>query len=160
TTKSITQEYSRRVVQKRLDSKKPISIVMAIPNHPWTKATPDAAQVRIAMTTATEGVHDGVLFEVTHDTNLDSDEPIIELLSRPGRINSDLSVGVDVTKAAHLLSNEGICHDGVKLHGGGFLLSASEAEHLGLGNRPNLERYIRPYRNGRDLAQLSRGKMV
>lgn len=160
TTKSITQEYSRRVVQKRMDGKKPLSIIMAIPNHPWTKATPDAAQVRIAMTVAVEGDHDGILHEVMHESGLETDEPVIELSARTGKINSDLSVGVDVTKATHLLSNEGICHDGVKLHGGGFLISPSEAEHLGLGKRLKLEKYIRPYRNGRDLAQASRGKLV
>jgi hypothetical protein len=160
TTKSITQEYSRRVVQKRIDGKKPLSIVMAIPNHPWTKATPDAAQVRIAMTVAIEGDHNGTLLEVTRESGLDTDEPIIELSPRNGKINSDLSVGVDVTKAVHLLANEGVCHDGVKLHGGGFLITRAEAEHLGLGRRTGLEKHIRPYRNGRDLAQHSRGKMV
>ncbi len=73
TTKSITQEYSRRVVAKRMEGKTPLSLVMAIPNHPWTKATPDAAQVRIAMTAATLGEHEGVLNEVVHESALDTD---------------------------------------------------------------------------------------
>lgn len=160
TTKSITQEYCRRVVAKRMDSKHPVSLVMAIPNHPWTRATPDAAQVRIAMTVVAPGEHLGTLNDVIHESELDSDEPRIEFETRYGRINSDLTVGVDVTKTMHLLANEGICHDGVKLHGRGFIVTATEAEHLGLGKRSKLERYIRPYRNGRDLAQLSRGLMV
>src|SRR5262249_46495610 len=105
TTKSITQEYCRRVVAKRMDSKHPISLLMAIPNHPWTKATPDAAQVRIAMTVASSGAHEGVLNEVVHEAALDTDEPKIEFASRVGKINSDLTIGVDVTKTKRLLAN-------------------------------------------------------
>jgi hypothetical protein len=45
TTNSITQEFSRRVMTKRMEGKSPISLVMAINDHPWTKATDEAAQV-------------------------------------------------------------------------------------------------------------------
>ncbi|MGB8841737.1 MAG: DNA methyltransferase [Aliidongia sp.] len=55
TTNSITQEFSRRVMARHLKAKKPISLVMAIPDHPWTKATRDAAAVRIAMSVAAPG---------------------------------------------------------------------------------------------------------
>ncbi len=50
TTNSITQEFSRRVIARHLDEG--LSLVMAIPDHPWTKAAPDSAAVRIAMTVA------------------------------------------------------------------------------------------------------------
>src|ERR1700722_1741448 len=50
TTNSITQDFSRRVIKKRMAATNPISIAFAIPDHPWTKATADAAMVRIAMT--------------------------------------------------------------------------------------------------------------
>ena len=40
------------------------------------------------------------------------------------------------------------------------MVTKSEAEHLGLGTRPNLERHVRPFLNGRDLNQMSRQKMV
>ena len=39
TTNSITQVFSRRVVARHLEAKKPVSLLMAIPDHPWTKAT-------------------------------------------------------------------------------------------------------------------------
>jgi hypothetical protein len=52
TTNSITQEFSRRVIARHLDGKAPVSLVMAIPDHPWTKATAESAAVRIAMTVA------------------------------------------------------------------------------------------------------------
>lgn len=39
-------------------------------------------------------------------------------------------------------------------------MTRQEALHLGLGKRPRLERYIRDYRNGRDLTARPRGVMV
>ena len=112
------------------------------------------------MTVAELGDLQGLLNEVIGETGIDTDEPKIEFLVQQGKINSDLTIGVDVTKTSHLIANEGICHDGVKLHGKGFQVTPAQAQHLGLGRRPNLEQYIRPYRNGRDIAQLSRGLMV
>jgi hypothetical protein len=52
TTNSITQDFQRRIIRRHLTDKSPISLVFAIPDHPWTKATDEAAQVRIAMTVA------------------------------------------------------------------------------------------------------------
>ncbi|MDZ4761695.1 MAG: type IIL restriction-modification enzyme MmeI [Alphaproteobacteria bacterium] len=160
TTNSITQEFSRRAIRKRMDAKAPISLLMAIPDHPWTRADRDAAAVRIAMTVTAAGGQDGVLHEVVAEADLDSDEPRIELQTRKGRINADLSVGTDVTAATPLFANAAICSPGVKLHGSGFIVTPTEAEHLGLGRRPGLERHIRPYRNGRDLTANSRNVMV
>jgi hypothetical protein len=48
----------------------------------------------------------------------------------------------------------------VKLHGAGFIVTPEEAKHLGLGKRRDLDKYIRPYRNGRDLTATPRGVMV
>ena len=46
------------------------------------------------------------------------------------------------------------------MHGAGFIVTPAEAEHLGLGRQPGLERHIRMYRNGRDLTAHPRGVMV
>ena len=160
TTNSISQVFQRRVMERHLKAKKPISLVMAIPDHPWTKAGRDSAAVRIAMTVAEAGVKTGVLREVVHETALDTDAPIVELNDRKGTINSDLTVGVDVTAAKALKSNEGICSPGVKLHGAGFIVTPQQAQYLGLGSQPGLEKHIREYRNGRDLTSRPRGVMV
>jgi hypothetical protein len=160
TTNSISQVFQRRVMERHLQAKKPVSLIMAIPDHPWSKATPDAAAVRIAMTVCEAGSKDGFLREVLRESGLDSDTPIIDFSERAGKINSDLTVGVDVTMAAPLKANEGVCSPGVKLHGARFIVTREEAEHLGLGRRPGLERYIRAYRNGRDLAGRPRNVMV
>ena len=160
TTNSLSQVFQRRVVEPHLAAKKPMSIIFAIPDHPWTKASSDAAAVRIAMTVGEAGAKEGVLREVVREAALDTDTPIVELDERVGVINSDLTVGVDVTAALALKANDGVCSPGVKLHGSGFIVTPQEAEHLGLGKRPGLERHIRHYRNGRDLASRPRGVMV
>lgn len=160
TTNSITQEFSRRVMTARLKAKKPVSLLMAIPDHPWTEATKDAAAVRIAMTVAAAGKHDGVLREVTREADLRSDTPLVEFVERRGTINTDLTVGADVTDASRLNANDYLCSPGVKLHGAGFIVTPQEAVALGLGKRPRLELHIRHYRNGRDLTNRPRGAMV
>ncbi|MGV3580388.1 class I SAM-dependent DNA methyltransferase [Brevundimonas sp.] len=160
TTNSISQVFQRRVMERHLNAKAPVSIIFAVPDHPWTKATKDSAAVRISMTTARSGSHEGDLREVVSEAGLDTDEPLITFDSRIGLINPDLTVGVDVTKAGPLLANEGVCSPGVKLHGAGFIVTPAEAALLGLGRREGLDRHIRNYRNGRDLTASPRGVMV
>lgn len=160
TTKSLDQVFQQRVVARWLNAKRPLSLVFGVKNHPWTKATRDAAAVRIAMTAAQAGRHDGKLLKVGRETGLDSDQPDIETFEQIGVINADLSVGTDVTRARALKSNDGVCSPGVKLHGAGFILGKSEAEHLGLSRRMGLGAHIRPYLNGRDLMARSRNKLV
>jgi hypothetical protein len=160
TTNSITQVFSRRVVAKHLNAKKPISLVTAIPDHPWTKATPEAAAVRIAMTVGAKGKRLGLLREVVSETHLDTDQPEIEFSEVSGKINADLTIGIDLTPAKELRANEGLSARGVVLHGSGFIVTPKVAEHLGLGSRKDIERHIRPYRNGRDLTSVPRGVFV
>jgi hypothetical protein len=160
TTNSITQTFSRRVIEARLGGTPPLSLVMAIADHPWTKATRDSAAVRIAMTVADTAIGDGQLIEVLREAALDTDAPELLTATATGRINADLTVGADVTAAKPLRANADIASPGVKLHGAGFIVSPTEAANLGLGKRPGLEQHIRPYRNGRDLMANGRGAMV
>jgi hypothetical protein len=160
TTNSMTQVFQRRVTERYLTAKSPLSLVMAIADHPWTKATSDAAAVRIAMTVAEAGSHNGLLHEVVRESGLDTDAPVVEFTTMAGTIHADLTVGVDVTATKPLLANEGICSPGVKLHGAGFIVTPAQAEALGLGRRAGLENHIRTYRNGRDLTARPRGVMV
>ncbi len=179
TTNSITQEFSRRVIANHLagEDGKGLSVIFAIPDHPWMKrprkepgATrsrkagdqkKEKADVRIAMTVAEAGMHEGRLFKVAKEAALDTDEPKV-VLAEPvvGRINPDLKVGTDVTASMPLLANKGLCSRGVQLMGQGFSITPFEAQLLGLGSRPGLEDHIREYRNGKDIVQASRGRMV
>ena len=160
TTNSITQVFQRRTIGRWLDGPRPLSLIHAVPDHPWTKASRDSAAVRIAMTVAQAGRHDGTVLTRVSESALDTDEPVIEMTASFGRINSDLTIGADVTKALALKASAGICSPGVKLHGAGFIVSQDQARRLGLGTRPGLERHIRPYRNGRDLTGKSRDAWV
>ena len=160
TTNSISQVFQRRVMERHLTAKAPISLVMAVPDHPWTKAGKDTAAVRIAMTVAEAGAKEGRLLEVVHEDALDTDAPLIEFSETAGAIHSDLTVGVDISRCVSMLANEGLSSRGMALHGAGFIVTPAEAAHLGLGRRAGLEKHIREYRNGRDLTARARGVMV
>ena len=77
-----------------------------------------------------------------------------------GKIFANIQIGADVASSKTLLSNEGLAHMGVKLHGMGFVLTAAEANAMLEGAKSDLSRYIRPFFNGRDLVQMPRGVYV
>ena len=137
-----------------------LSLILAIADHPWTKATKDAAAVRIAMTVAQVGTHDGTVLDVVNEAALDTDDPAIATRANSGRINADLSLGTDLASVRPLIANSGLGSRGVQLIGSGFIITTAEADHLGLGTRDGLEKHVRPYLNGRDLLQNSRKLMV
>jgi hypothetical protein len=157
TTNSITQILSRRVVERHLKSKKGISLSMAIPDHPWTKAAPDSAAVRIAMTVGVLGDQNGILHEIESETDLDTDEPQILLSSKVGKINADLTIGVDVTSARPLRANEGLASMGPALGGRGFVLTKEEAEHLSTSGRTS---WLKKLTTGRDITDRHRGRFA
>src|SRR3546814_18451000 len=77
-----------------------------------------------------------------------------------GAISIHLQVGVDVTRGATLLSNDGLSSLGYALYGNGFILTEAEALQLGMGSDPVAIRIICDYRNGRDLTARPRGAFV
>jgi hypothetical protein len=160
TTNSIRQTFNRRVLESFLaDAKQPLSLLFAIPDHPWVDVA-DGAAVRIGMTVVAAGNHVGRLQAVEEETATDQDEVAITLRTRSGKIHADLRVGADVAGASALSANDGLSCPGLKLHGAGFIVTLEQAEKLGLGVVSGLEAHIRPYRNGRDLTDKPRGVMV
>lgn len=170
TTNSIRQTFNRRVVQWALD--RGVYLTFAIPDHPWIDAAQCAA-VRIAMTVGAppaepmaEGAAQtertaGELQRVRTETPDEATgENEVDLMSNLGPIAADLTIGVDVAGMKPLSANAGLSSPGVKLHGSGFIVAPEQAIGLGLGSVPGLEAHIRPYRNGRDLADRPRGVMV
>ncbi len=161
TTNSITQVFSRRVIAKHLEAKDRVSLLFAIPNHPWVDEK-DGAAVRIAMTVATKGKTEGRLLSVTDES---AAPERVEFSESIGAISSDLRTGADVTATVQLKANEGLSSMGVKLHGDGFVVTPEQAEQLGASNFPSKIRtgdgdeleVIFDYRNGRDLASRPRG---
>ncbi len=159
TTNSIRQTFNRRVLQRHLDADPPLSLVFAIPDHPWVDAA-GGADVRIAMTTATQGTLPGLLLRVVKESPGPGDEVKVELVAQHGIIQADLTIGANIAASKPLRSNQGISGRGVQLFGAGFIVTPAEAVQLGLGTIPGLEQHIRPYRNGRDIAAIPRNVMV
>jgi hypothetical protein len=159
TTNSLTQAFARRVLQRHMDATPTLSLLFAIPDHPWVDSENGAA-VRIAMTVAMKGEHNGSLCTVTKETQTGEDSIEVLLDTEAGKIHADLTTGANVPSAQALLSNHGVSCPGVKLHGAGFIVTPEEAERLGLGHTGGIERHIRDYRNGKDITQRSRGAKV
>jgi hypothetical protein len=158
TTNSIKQTFNRRVVQERLTEMN-LSLVYAVPDHPWVDEA-DGAAVRIAMTVVERGQRVGLIERVVEEALDDNGEYAVVVVEEIGRINADLTAGVDLTAAVELRANERLSSRGVQLIGSGFIVTPERAVELGLGRIQGLERHIRQYRNGRDLTSQSRDVMV
>lgn len=159
TTNSISQSYVRRAVDLHLEAKNPLSIIYAIPDHPWVDSS-DGASVRISMTVAKGGVYSGTLQKVQTEHNKDRaqrDDLVESFTSKQGRIYSNLQVGVDVASALPIRANLGLCAVGMKSIGSGFQITKKTAESLGLGTNIDLAKHVRPYMNGRDFVSVRRG---
>ncbi|WP_297579349.1 DNA methyltransferase [Devosia sp.] len=158
TTNSITQIFSRRVLERWTSARTPVSIVFAVADHPWMKAS-DKAAVRISMTVAARGKADGILVKVKREVGLETDTPFIEVTQGQGRINAKLELGIDVSDARPLIACETIAFQGCKLVGSGFKVSRAEREellHVGAFPRSRLPKYV----GGLDLLRRDRDEFV
>ncbi|WP_162910652.1 class I SAM-dependent DNA methyltransferase [Hymenobacter oligotrophus] len=164
TTNSLKQTFNRRVLQPFLDGDNaPLMLDFAIPDHPWIDSG-DGAAVRIAMTVAeprANGQAAGQLLTVRSESVAEGDEASdVAFDEQEGKILADLTVGAELDSVSKLKANAGFANRGFCLFGSGFLVSEAKAEQLGLGIVENLERYIRPFRNGKDITDKPRGVMV
>lgn len=162
TTNSLRQTFNRRVLEPHLnDPKKPLSLLFAIPDHPWVDTLYGAA-VRIAMTVGAAGNRMGQLLTVATESkeSSEADGRLVSFEPKVGKIFANLQIGADVAGAKTILGNGGLSSPGVKLHGAGFIVTQAEAKRLGFGTIPGSEKHIRRYLNGRDLTAISRDVMV
>lgn len=160
TTNSLRQTFNRRVLEPHLnDSKKPLSLAFAIPDHPWVDAS-DGAAVRIAMTVGVAGEQQGRLLTSLKESGTQTDEIQVDFQSRQGKLFADLKIGADVASAKPLRANHGLTSMGVMLAGSGFILSEEQYEERHcLFNDFEIER-VKGYCNGKDLAAKSRNARV
>jgi hypothetical protein len=147
-TNSIKQITNRAVVSHFLSGKDPISLTFAIPDHPWQDEATTAA-VRIAMTIAGSVTGLGVLERVKSEKKRRGSLPDVEVFQERGRINSDLTIGTDVTLATSLKANENQSFMGVIPSGTGFRIVASDVARLGYGD--TIPPVVRSYLGGSDL---------
>jgi hypothetical protein len=149
-------DIQRRVLERYMNNAAPISLIMAVADHPWTKASRDTAAVRIAMTVATSGSTLGQLLSVVAESGLDTDEPRVEIEETIGKINADLTIGTNLTSARTLESNRNVAFRGITFLGAGFVVGAREIEHF-TAMIQGESSILRPYLSGRDLVSRSRG---
>lgn len=124
-TNSITQTFSRRVVEQHMGGDSAMSIVFAIPDHPWVDSQTSAA-VRIAMTVVQSQSGEGTLAKVTREQS-ENEHSEVEFDVRTGTINPDLTLGVRTTELAPLRSNSRLGFRGITLVGDGFILEPGDA---------------------------------
>lgn len=122
-----------------------LSLVLAIPDHPWTRATRDAAAVRIAMTVAEVGAHDGRLVEIAREAKLDTDEPELEEEATVGRIRANLKLSDAATTVARLRSNLPFRSRGIEFHGKGYVLRRQTVELWRGEASAFYDRHVKPY---------------
>ena len=146
TTQSISMPFNRRVLAPFLaNGTKQLSIVYAIPNHPWFDAG-DGADVRIALTVAEKGVSTGMLQTVTseHRSNNEAEGVLVQMSRATGRVHENLQVGANTASVNVLAANRQISWMGVIPVGlEGFLISEARVKELGLtvGDGP-IKRYL------------------
>ncbi|WP_018872611.1 DNA methyltransferase [Thioalkalivibrio sp. ALJ16] len=159
TTNSLRQTFNRRVLEPHLnDSKKPLSLAFAIPDHPWVDSA-DGAAVRIAMTVGVPGEKSGVLKTSTNERNAGKDSITVKLRKKSGKIYPDLTVGADVSNVERLYSNSGLSNRGIVLMGDGFVLEPEQARRFH-ETSPEYETIVKPLINGRDVMSKPRGVFV
>jgi hypothetical protein len=184
TTNSLRQTFARRVVQMHLEgsadtpvrttkkggeaakldeagksARAPLSLLFAIPDHPWVD-TEEGAAVRIAMTVGAAGLHEGTLLEVIDEIpHEDGSSSVVFSSAKKGRITSDLAVGTSLADALPLKSNDLLASTGLILGGRGFVLTPDEAQKL-KESAPRAPELIYPLRNGEDITNQCRNYFV
>ncbi|PRY09668.1 type II restriction/modification system DNA methylase subunit YeeA [Pontibacter ummariensis] len=158
TTNSIKQTFNSRVIESHMQATPPLSITLAIPDHPWVDSG-DGAAVEIAMSVAEKGETRGRILYTATKSKTDGLEAHVTFIEKEGKVHANLSIGAEVFKATSLKSNVGMSNMGVKLHGLGFVLDPSSAAKLqSISNE--YFKIIRPYLTSRDLAQGVKEKYV
>ena len=158
TTNSLRQTFNRRVIERHLGEKPPLSLLFAIPDHPWVDSA-DGAAVRIAMTVGqAAGADEGSRWVVVEEAVSagDDDASRIRFAQDRGVIHADLRLGANVARAAALRANSALSNRGVIPHGEGFFVSEDVAQQLGASTDDWFGRHARLYRNGRDIAGAPR----
>ncbi|MBX3001190.1 MAG: class I SAM-dependent DNA methyltransferase [Caldilineaceae bacterium] len=150
TTNSLRQTFNRRVLQQHMEAAAPLSLVYAIPDHPWVDEAL-GADVRIAMTVAAAGEGEGLLRRVVKESE-GEDGAELEFSDREGKIQADLSVGANVASAEPLKSNGGLSRQGCKLVGAHFQIEPDLYSKF-VDSNPSYVNRLPQYIAGRDVTQ-------
>lgn len=152
TTNSISQSFNARLVKAEMEGLRPLSIVFAIPDHPWRDIETDAA-VRVAMTVAELGENPGTLLTLKPAPR----ESAEDFVAQFGHIGSRLTCGADSAQASPLRANANLAFTGMYPLGTGFALSTDEVLKLTTGAK---NPYLKEFSTARDLTQRPRGLRI
>jgi len=154
TTNSIAQGFNQRVVDAQL--KGGGTIAYAVPDHPWVDEK-NGAHVRVAMTVFVRDEQPGRLELVVDERRGELGQTLVRTEQKLGRINSALTLGLDLSSLVRLRANRGLTCPGVQLSGQGFVLNSEQAKEFSRRTQRDL---IRPYVTGRDLTKVRRERFV
>jgi hypothetical protein len=156
TTNSITQPFNRIVIETAK-----CRLLFAVPDHPWVDGV-DGAAVRIAMTCG--GIESGavVLETILSETEIPDgygERAVTVQTKTAEKLNSDLTVGIDVQNTVSLEANRDIAIQGMNPLGLGFRLDQDELVAMGI-DPIRTPPHLKPYLIGRDLVQRPEQKWV
>jgi hypothetical protein len=160
TTNSLRQTFNRRVLEPHLnDTKKPLSLLFAIPDHPWVDTLYGAA-VRISMTVGSAGNRPGRLLTVTLESkeNTEADGRTVAFDHQIGKIFANLQIGADVASARMLDANRKVAYQGVIPGGEGFFIPKDDVSGKFRGYASS--GLVRRYLNGREFIHASEPRFV
>jgi hypothetical protein len=158
TTNSITQTYSGQVVERQLANSSPISIVFAVPDHPWVDAELGAS-VRIAMTVGRLGDAAGILAQIVQESENGDDGKAIVLDQHVGKVTANFEIGTSSGSVVPLKANDGLCWQGCKLVGKHFQISETKYRDF-VNADSGSNHYLRKYWAGTDITRTPRPRYV
>ena len=154
TTNSITMAFNRAVIEERLVAKQPISLVYAVPDHPWTEGDAIAA-VRIAITVGAAGDFAGTVQKVANPRHGQAGSAELQPPTF-GKITPFLTTGALLSSAKPLEADQGLSFMGVIPVSLRFVLSSAEAVHLQCAASD----VVRPYLSGKDLTDSRPPRLI
>ncbi len=156
TTKSITQSFSRAVIEAHLRRKDGVSLIFAIPNHPWIDEA-DGADVRVAFTVASSGKRAGRRLTVKSEKPIEFGAFEVEFEESTGQLSAGLLSEVNLQDAVTLKANDGISSVGFQLSGQGFVVDDSLYDRLPSNERNS---YVCGLTGAREIVQKPKGRHV
>ncbi len=160
TTNSLRQALNRKVLRAHFEADRPLSLLFAVPDHPWVDSS-DGAAVRISMTVGAGGAEhvQGTLATVLRESG-DAEDAEIVFKPRNGLIFPDLSIGADLSGCRPLQSNSGLSSRGVIPVGRGFVLDSQEAERLRKAGAEICDKVLPRYLGAMDVNRKARGLRI
>ncbi|MBP6809266.1 MAG: class I SAM-dependent DNA methyltransferase, partial [Chromatiaceae bacterium] len=159
TTNSLKQSFNRQIIDGHCGAGEPLSLIFAVPDHPWVDST-DGAAVRIAMTVGQAGVAPGVLLRVVAEqSDGNADGVAVEFERGEGKINPDLTIGANLSAVTPLRANLGLAFTGMYPLGQGFVIQPDDLPQA-VGTDTETERVLKPFVIARDLTQIDRHAQI